>query len=168
MELPRPPAHLRGRVVRRGSGEPGAAPEIAPVQGFRGHRLVQGGDGEARVVEGAAGRPEPVEGVDDRVEHPAARVAPAGRVQRHREFAVAVPVQIVQCLDEFQQVGAAVQPVREEIPKGVPETAATVPEEFGEQFLAVAEVVGDAGVGHADPRGHGSHLDGGDTGLAEQ
>lgn len=168
MELPRPPAHLRGRVVRRGSGEPGAAPEIAPVQGFRGHRLMQGGDGEPRVVDRTAWRPEPMQGVDDRVEHPAARVVPARRVQCHRELAVAVPVQAMQCLDEFEQVGATVQPAREELPKRVSEAAATVPEEFGEEFLAVAEVMGDAGVGHADARGHGPHLDGGDTGLAEQ
>lgn len=129
---------------------------------------MQGGDGEPRVVEGAAWRPEPMQGVDDRVEHPAAGVVPARRVQCHRELAEAVPVKAVQRFDEFEQVGATVQPVREEFPKRVPEAAATVPEEFGEEFLAVAEVMGDAGVGHADPRGHGPHLDGGHAGLAEQ
>jgi len=42
-----------------------------------------------------------------------------------------------------------------------------VPEEFGEQLLAVAEMMGDAGVGHAHPGGHRAHLDGRDTGLGE-
>jgi len=77
---------------------------------------VQGRDGEPGVLEGSAGRTEAVQGVDDRVEHAAARIAPARRVQRHREFAVSVLVEGVKSLGERQQIGVVAQPSREKVP----------------------------------------------------
>jgi hypothetical protein len=51
-----------------------------------------------------------MEGVDDRIEHAAARVTPSRRVQRHRKLAGAAPAQGLERLDELQEASAVVQP----------------------------------------------------------
>ena len=109
-----------------------------------------------------------VEGGDDRIEHAGAGIAPSRRVQRHRELAVAAPVQGCEGLDERQEIRAGSEPRVEDVLDSGAQPAPAVPEELGEQRLAVAEVVGDTGVGHTDPRGHRPYLDGGDTAVGEQ
>ena len=61
-----------------------------------------------------------------------------------------------------------VEPGCEDVLERDAKLAPTVSKELGEQFLAIAEVMCDAGVGHTDPRGHRAYLHGGNASLGEQ
>ncbi len=109
-----------------------------------------------------------MQGVDDRVEHAATAVAPTRRVQRHREFAIAAPIHGLERLDELEDIGAVLQPCGDDVLERGSKPASTMAKEFGEQLLAIAEVMRDAGVGHADPCCHCAHLYSGDASLGQQ
>jgi hypothetical protein len=109
-----------------------------------------------------------MQGVDDGVEYAGTTVAPSGSVQRHREFAVAAPIHGLERLDELEDIGAVLQPCGDDVSERGSKPASTMAKQFGEQLLAIAEVMGDAGVGHPDPRCHRAHLYSGDASLGQQ
>lgn len=79
-------------------------------------------------------------------------------MQCRRELTKTVAIEKLQRLDEFVKVDTVVvQPRREHLVKPSAQVAPPMSEQLGEQGVAIAEVVGDAGVGHADPLGHLAH-----------
>jgi hypothetical protein len=101
---------------------------------------MQRSDGQARLV--LPGRrytgtaPGLVQRVDDRVEKTAAFVAPARRVQRDRQLAVALGVDGRDARDEGGDVGAFVDPPRHRLLDRVTQAVRAVTEQGEEQRLS--------------------------------
>jgi hypothetical protein len=132
--------------------------------------LVERGDGDTGVVDGRALwiRALGVQGLDEAIEHPTTPIPPPRRVQRDGQLAQASSVDVVERTGELQDIGSAIEPLLECAPDRGLQLAAPIAEQLLEEVLAVVEVVGDAGIRHADHRRNRTDLHRGHPSLGQQ